>query len=384
LLLGATALLVGLTACNALLDNSDRVLRDESAAEGSARTPDGVDAAADSASATDAAASDGACSSDLTTDAKNCGQCGHDCLGGSCLAGKCQPFAFASAPGAAQVFVVDQTVYFTDATGSTGGVSWCLEGSCVTPTRVPIYTGLQGLAVDTAGVALAEPALGKVYVYPARFAQGAAPQTRATIAAPVGVALDAANVYFSTSDGSVHRVGRAAGGVTRVSTGTAPGGAVAVDDTLVYWGSSGSGAGACATGCLQGAPKTANDTTTSGVSLGRQPRNLHASGGRLFWTGLGGPAGYQGELSWRENGLAGNEFFYARQLGEPWGVTTAGADVFFTVKSDGTVRRVARSANEGPTETIAFGQSGPRGIAADAKAVYWADTVAGKIMKLAR
>src|SRR4051812_48420937 len=41
----------------------------------------------------DAAAMDAAdCNADLKTDAKNCGSCGHDCLGGACTAGKCAPF----------------------------------------------------------------------------------------------------------------------------------------------------------------------------------------------------------------------------------------------------------------------------------------------------
>lgn len=380
---GAIASMLVLAACNALLDNTDRDLRAETSAPSEAgRTEAGADAA--DARVDDAPIGDAACSKDLQSDEKNCGSCGHDCLGGKCVAGKCQPFVFASAPAAQQVFVVDGTVYFTDATGTTGGVSWCPVSSCVKPTRVNVYTGLYGLAVDTAGVAVVTPVVGQVYVYSARFAQGVAPTVRASITAPVGVALDATNIYLSTTDGSVHRVGRAAGAIARISTGTMSGGAVAVDATNVYWAGGGSGAGPCATGCLQGALKTATETTTTGVSLGRMPRTLHANGGRLFWSAIGGPVGYQGEMSWRDNGLGGNEFFYARQLGEPWGVTTFGDDVFFTVKSDGTVRRVARAATEGLAVTVAFGQSGPRGVAVDATAIYWADDVAGSIFKLAR
>src|SRR5204863_597521 len=32
---------------------------------------------------------------DLTSDAKNCGTCGHDCLGGTCMEGQCQPVLIA-------------------------------------------------------------------------------------------------------------------------------------------------------------------------------------------------------------------------------------------------------------------------------------------------
>ncbi len=34
---------------------------------------------------------EGTCDIDLQTDGKNCGRCGHDCLGGACEAGACQP-----------------------------------------------------------------------------------------------------------------------------------------------------------------------------------------------------------------------------------------------------------------------------------------------------
>ena len=40
---------------------------------------------------------------DLQTDAKNCGSCGHDCLAGTCSAGKCQPWVVAADNGALRV-----------------------------------------------------------------------------------------------------------------------------------------------------------------------------------------------------------------------------------------------------------------------------------------
>jgi hypothetical protein len=40
---------------------------------------------------------DGVCT-DLETDPANCGACGHDCLGGACSLGRCQPFVLASLP----------------------------------------------------------------------------------------------------------------------------------------------------------------------------------------------------------------------------------------------------------------------------------------------
>ena len=62
---------------------------------------------------------------DLMTNAHNCGRCGHDCLGGACTAGVCQPFELV--PGDAgyrpwQLGLTDTAVYFTDPVNGLVGV----------------------------------------------------------------------------------------------------------------------------------------------------------------------------------------------------------------------------------------------------------------------
>jgi hypothetical protein len=53
-------------------------------------------------------------SPDVTTDAHNCGTCGHDCLGGTCVASQCQAFAWATGmPSLMGVEVVGADVYAT-------------------------------------------------------------------------------------------------------------------------------------------------------------------------------------------------------------------------------------------------------------------------------
>src|SRR5262249_8745705 len=52
-------------------------------------------------------------SGDLETDPHHCGRCGHDCLGGACAAGKCQPHAMVTT-GHPQFLAVGATdVYYT-------------------------------------------------------------------------------------------------------------------------------------------------------------------------------------------------------------------------------------------------------------------------------
>lgn len=60
---------------------------------------------------------DACTASTLSTDPKNCGACGHDCLGGTCTAGRCQPVKLATDPmtGLTANVLVDAThVYWTN------------------------------------------------------------------------------------------------------------------------------------------------------------------------------------------------------------------------------------------------------------------------------
>jgi cysteine-rich repeat protein len=67
------------------------------------------------------------CETTLTTDPLNCGVCGHDCGGGSCIAGKCQPVQLADLPESsrARVIYADGVIAvgapLTDAGDTIGG-----------------------------------------------------------------------------------------------------------------------------------------------------------------------------------------------------------------------------------------------------------------------
>jgi len=373
-----TALSGSLVACNALLDNQDRDGLDyidlpRRADAGSPPPSPASDAGTDA---------DGAsCVGAPQSDPQNCGRCGHDCLGGACAAGVCQPFVFARATRPQQVFVVAGDVYFSDGETAGGGINWCAKGACEAPSRTAFATSSYGLAVDGSGIAAADRGSGAVHEFPLRFVAGATGVPCTTVTAPVGTALDATHLFFTTLDGNVHRCIRGSQGSMIVGQGAANGGAVAVDATRVYWASDGATSCAGGNGCLQGVLKTASSAATAGVSLGRRPRTLFVSGTRLFWTASGGA--YGGEASWRENGLGGSESSYERQLGDPWGITADAADVYFTT-TDGKVRRALRTAPMGQSVILATGQNDPRGIAVDTDAVYWTSFGGNAVMKLAK
>jgi hypothetical protein len=91
---------------------------------------------------------------DLQTDASNCGTCGHDCLGGSCSAGACQPVAITGALSTPpQVFGVDsQYVYFLVASSTT---TQALDAYKIAKTAVggsALFIATSGVMGDFAGV----------------------------------------------------------------------------------------------------------------------------------------------------------------------------------------------------------------------------------------
>ncbi|MDB4939369.1 MAG: hypothetical protein JWP87_6341, partial [Labilithrix sp.] len=95
-------------------------LGDTAAADAAPEPPAG-DAGADTS--IDASA----CGKDLETDPKNCGRCGHDCLGGVCTGGKCGAVFLGTAPKApfSDVLVTSTHVYASttvELTTESGGI----------------------------------------------------------------------------------------------------------------------------------------------------------------------------------------------------------------------------------------------------------------------
>ena len=60
----------------------------------------------------------------LANDSHNCGSCGHDCLGGACASGVCQPMVIAASQTAVWGIAVDaDNVYFSRTFGSIRGIA---------------------------------------------------------------------------------------------------------------------------------------------------------------------------------------------------------------------------------------------------------------------
>jgi hypothetical protein len=176
----------------------------------------------------------GACVS-TKGDPANCGRCGHGCQAGGCAGGACQPFVLAPGGVGPENFggiAVDaQSVYWTrDKEGTLLKVP--VDGGAVV-TLASGETRPTDIAIDATNVYFnSETQIMKVPI-------GGGTVTELATGAPLNIALDGANVYWTVYEGNTQNaIGKVpiAGGATTTFVSN-QGGAlgIAVDATNVYW-----------------------------------------------------------------------------------------------------------------------------------------------------
>lgn len=142
------------------------------------------------------------CEASLATDGTNCGACGHDCGGGACVAGKCQPVTLVSgldypkaiAVGASDVYVANGVA--TLATNHS--IVRVAKGG---GAAVTVYPGVTAYAVMTDGPTLYWTADSGTQYY-ARLDRGpvsggATENLVASIYGPNGLAQSTTDVFYS-------------------------------------------------------------------------------------------------------------------------------------------------------------------------------------------
>ena len=201
-----------LTGCGALLDVKD-IYFDPNA--GAANGPDGsLDGPATGEGASpEASADSSACFADLMTDAKNCGRCGHDCLGGTCAAGKCQAVQIGGIPNTPlfHLAVSDQYVFVSTRitlTSQTGGL-WRTPKAGGTPE---VYADLRYaeemavvgdtlyFVVDDSPQSGGSGQTGGLYSCPLAGAAPCAPKLIASAGSPSAITVDKRKIYYNDND----------------------------------------------------------------------------------------------------------------------------------------------------------------------------------------
>ena len=395
---------IALTGCSALLDVKD-IFLDPNAAQG------GQDVSSDGKLDPDGAAGDGgadggSCVANLQTDKKNCGRCGHDCLGGNCSAGKCQALELATigdaplmhvvvsaqhvfvstlvtqtgdvagiwripkAGGGAEKYVTTRyaeqmailgdTLYFVveDYAADTGGFYSCplLGPSPCSPTRIAPAETPRGITTDTGRVFYgddSDPDAGKGLML---YTPGGAPTVfREGYGFPRDFFVDGTHAFYAITYAPSNPPQHATvfealtdGGVLEkysYDTPTANSGILRGSADALFF--TAFDYATTTGGVVRRIPRNAAALPCDyGAANNKRPYGIHADANRIFWTNLGG-------------GTA-----------RPY--------------TGGSVATCALAGCCAMPETLWTGDGQPSGLTGDADAVYFVTTTKGGVWKIAK
>ena len=320
---------------------------------------------------------DAGCGS-VTSDSKNCGYCGHDCNGGQCHSGMCEPIIIASGLETPSGIAVDgANVYFTlylagtvetcPLTGCAGApkilsagndepndikvdatnLYWASEGSgvglgsikrcalpgCSSPTTLGSGSIVDWVATDANNVYWTSTYDGFAYSCPIAGCGGTGTPIASNLTVPWHITADATNVYIAVWNGSLNApatnggvigkcpVGGCTGAPTQLSKSENQPYQIAVDTDYVYWAGF-------------------KDNTIKRCAIAGCP-----TGATVIASGEGGPSG-----------IAVDDKY-----------------VYWTNYSSGTVRVCAKDGCDKTSATLAVGQNHPNLITFDSSYVYFTD-----------
>lgn len=322
---------------------------------------------------------------DLSSDPLHCGRCGHDCLGGECVAGVCQPVLLAS--GIQKPFALIKDADYIYGTGDdTAGQVWKVPvHDCTTPSicaSVLTNTGAkyQDIAQDIEAVFFTDRSAGRVL----RLSKmGGDPCDLATNQQdPVGVAVDDSYVYWTTRSGN--RILRAdkdcstADPPEVVVPSTPAPQLLLLDSTGLYWTSMTGGLLSWAS-----ADGSSSEPVWSGISPGDFMFGLAMDDTWVYWrdgeqytTG-----GQSGRLVRARRDRSGGFEVLAENQGRPRYMDLDDTHIYWT--ADDAVHRMAK-ADVGTVEVMAAGFPGVHGIVVDEVAVYFCTYGTGEVFRIAK
>jgi len=394
------ARLVWIAAATSACGNQGAAAGRDALADAASRTRD---AATNTSSRVDSSAlgTDGSVSEacgDVDTDPHNCGACGHDCDGGACLVGSCEPLpagVLASGQHTPFGIVLDEdNVYwlnrgaYSPATRSYGRAQLmkCAKAGCGNAPTVlasGLWTGMTRLALGGGMLYWAAVDLLLACSTDGCAASGPAQLLAGTLD-PADVAVGATTIYFADSGSGAELLtcplAGCGTGSTAISTPmpSSPPAAIAVAGTTVYFGAPVAGSSflfSCgAAGC-------------SSVSLftGATPTAIALDGANVY---LATEDGAEGRLaSCPQAGCEGGNTTLTTSLTLCAGVASDGTTVYFTDRGMTDVEggatgagRVAKCSVSGcngfPTPVAGY-VNVPQQVAVDGTSVYWTDFGSG-------
>ena len=219
---------------------------------------------------------------DLTQDAKNCGECGHDCQGTMCTSGICAPTtlvpAASTSPQTCDMAVDNAHVYWTSATNIFAAPKAGGAASSLLNTTQPCH-----IVVDSTDV---------YYVYTNAFAGLEIAKTpllgpsgitllAAGQAGAYGIALDQTSVYWAHT-GGVSKILKAGGTIVVLASNQTNPHRVALDSTTtnatkIFWTNQ------AVAGQVNSAPAAAPGTVFSYATAEPSPNSVAPDATHLYW-----------------------------------------------------------------------------------------------------
>ena len=333
---------------------------------------------------------DGSCETDTHNDNTNCGACARDCLGASCAVGLCQPVIVrGQQTHPYQVVVDDDYVFWTVGGVDTGAgkVMRCNKNGSAPRTLVDSATKPRGIALDGDFVYWSDGAEGSLHRVRKDTTGGdevLADPMMLTSHADTGLWLADGRAYWTHKEaGEVYAADLDGNNFATLASAQPEPRQIVVFDGFAYFSAGPApevrrvpiGGGAVESFASPDPPYE-----TVAFAWG-----LAVADGAVFFRETDWGSGLEGRLM-RLDPSSGDIVQVVQSPGAR-GLTSDGADLFWTGNEDNTISR-ADLAGENP-QVVATGQATPNGIAVDDEAIYWTNRSdgnpqAGSIFKVAK
>jgi hypothetical protein len=340
------------------------------------------------------------CSTSIQTDPKHCGRCGHDCLGGACLGGLCQPVILAYDQGGPRgIGVQAGYVYWHNArVGSIMRVAVTGGDPLVVLDGLTLGEAQSvGFVVDATGVYARER--GRIAKVPLEGVADAAAATVLTTEVNGGtspaIAVDGTYVYYAAppSISAVPKDGsKPARSIASIqlpgyfNLDDALGSHLSVDDVAAYFTQPTTGLVLRIDKANLDAGAEAGPAAPPALLLGNQalPAGTAVTATSLIWTNYGSGSVRSMPKAGLAPGAKPVQVVSGQGAPRRVAVDEALGLVYFTNAQAGTVASCPISGCSGTARILASGQASPYDVAFDGESVYWSDEIGGTISRVAK